>query len=76
MSDDFDEVNEVAGKESALECHAIEAEENNWSLSDSLKTEIGKRLFHDFTVAVGGSARADGIKKENSAASIRPLMKQ
>lgn len=66
MSDDFEGVNEVAGKkkESALERHAIEAGENNWSLSDSLKTEIGKCLFHDFTVAVGSVARERmGIKK-------------
>lgn len=67
MSDNFEGVNEVAGKEkeSTLERHAIEGGENNWSLSDSLRTEIGKRLFHDFTVAVGGVARQRmGIKKK------------
>lgn len=68
MSDDFEGVKKTRlparGRQSALERHAIEAEENNWSLSDSLKPEIGKRLFHDFTVAVGSVARADGDKKK------------
>lgn len=47
MSGDFEEINEVAGKEKegTLESRAIEAEENNWSLSDSLKTEIGNVSF-------------------------------